>query len=164
MNWLIGIFQSINDSALADNIRGTVWVFPTIETIHVVAIVLVFGSITRLDLRLLGLVWTNRAVTEVAEEMLPFTWVAFVIAAVFGLLLWSSKPLTYFGIAFFDVKMKHVVVTMVVHLGAEVDHIRVAEQRVLELAMVDVDAAHLEEADGTPRVAHDGKYAPWFFS
>ena len=109
MNWLIGIFQSINDSALADNIRGTVWVFPTIETIHVVAIVLVFGSITRLDLRLLGLVWTNRAVTEVAEEMLPFTWVAFVIAAVFGLSLWSSKPLTYFGIAFFDVKMILIV-------------------------------------------------------
>src|SRR5882672_6952123 len=100
LNWLIGIFQGINDSALADNIRGTVWVFPTIETIHVVAIVLVFGSITRLDLRLLGLVWTNRAVTEVAEEMLPFTWVAFVIAAVLGLLLWSSKPLTYFGIVF----------------------------------------------------------------
>jgi Family of unknown function (DUF6644) len=109
LNWLSGIFQGINDSALADNIRGTVWVFPTIETIHVVAIVPVFGSITRLDLRLLGLVWTNRPVTEVAEKMLPFTWVAFVIAGIFGLLLWSSKPLTYFGIAFFDVKMSLIV-------------------------------------------------------
>src|SRR5215471_2276426 len=108
-DWLIAFFQAINDSALAEQIRGTVWVFPAIETVHVVAIVYVFGSITRLDLRLLGLVWKDRPVTEVANEMLPFTWVAFVIAAIFGLLLWSSKPLTYFSTAFFDIKMILIV-------------------------------------------------------
>ena len=70
-DWLIGLFQAINDSPLAEQIRGTVWVFPAIETVHVVAIVFVFGSITRLDLRLLGVVWKNRPVTEVADEMLP---------------------------------------------------------------------------------------------
>ena len=37
--------------------------------------------------------------------MLPWTWTSFVIAAVFGLMLWASKPFDYFGIAFFDVKM-----------------------------------------------------------
>src|SRR5260221_4812871 len=70
--------------------------------------------------------------------------------------------------AFFDVKMQHVVVTVVVHLGAEVDHIRVAEQRVLELAMVDVDAAHLEEADRAALVLEHGDDGPrqpvWYFS
>ena len=79
--------------------------FPAIETIHVIAIVLVLGSITRLDMRLMGLVWQNRPVTEVADEMLPWTWTSFVVATVFGLLLWSSKPIEYFQIAFFDVKM-----------------------------------------------------------
>jgi len=43
--------------------------------------------------------------------MLPFTWGSpSSFAAVFGLLLWSSKPLTYFGIGrFFDVKMSLIV-------------------------------------------------------
>jgi hypothetical protein len=56
-------------------------------------------------MRLMGLIWRDRPVTEVAAEMLPWTWTSFVIAAIFGLMLWMSKPLTYFGIAFFDVKM-----------------------------------------------------------
>ena len=105
LNWIIGILQWINDLPLSESIRGISWAFPALETIHVVAIVMVVGSITRMDMRLMGLVWRNRPVTEVAEEMLPWTWVSFVIAAVFGLLLWMSKPLTYMTIAFFDVKM-----------------------------------------------------------
>ena len=105
MDFITGILQWINDQPLADNIRGSFWMFPAIETIHVIAIVLVLGSITRLDMRLMGLVWQNRPVTEVADEMLPWTWTSFVVATVFGLLLWSSKPIEYFQIAFFDVKM-----------------------------------------------------------
>jgi uncharacterized protein DUF6644 len=105
LDTVIGILQWINDQPLADNIRGSYWMFPAIETIHVIAIVIVLGSITRLDMRLMGLVWRNRPVTEVSEEMLPWTWTSFVVATVFGLLLWSSKPIDYFQIAFFDVKM-----------------------------------------------------------
>jgi hypothetical protein len=105
MNVIVNFLQWINDLPLSEGIRSSFWMFPAVETIHVIAIVFVLGSITRLDLRLLGLVWRNRAVTEVSEEMLPWTWTSFVIAMIFGLLLWSSKPIEYFGIAFFDVKM-----------------------------------------------------------
>ena len=105
MDFITGILQWINDLPFSENVRSTVWMFPALETIHVVAIVFVFGSIARLDMRLMGLVWRRRPVTEVAAEMLPWTWTSFVIAAIFGLLLWSSKPIEYFAIAFFDVKM-----------------------------------------------------------
>src|ERR1044071_7656400 len=105
MDFIINIFQWINDLSFSEGMRGSFWMFPAFETIHVIAIVIVLGSITRLDMRLIGLISPDRPVTEVAEEMLPWTWTSFVIAAVFGLMLWMSKPLTYFGIAFFDVKM-----------------------------------------------------------
>ena len=105
MDVIVDFLQWINDLPLSEGIRSSFWMFPAIETIHVIAIVFVLGSITRLDMRLLGLVWRNRPVTEVSEEMLPWTWTSFVIAMIFGLLLWSSKPIEYFGIAFFDVKM-----------------------------------------------------------
>jgi hypothetical protein len=106
MDGIVRILQWIGDLPLSQSIRGdSAWMFPAIETIHVLAIVFVFGSITRLDMRLMGLVWRNRRVTDVAAEMLPWTWTSFAIAAIFGTLLWSSKPIEYFGIAFFDVKM-----------------------------------------------------------
>lgn len=105
MDAIAGILQWINDLPFSESVRSSFWMFPALETIHVIAIVFVFGSITRLDMRLMGIVWRNRPVTEVAAEMLPFTWTSFVIAAVFGVLLWMSKPAGYFEIAFFDVKM-----------------------------------------------------------
>ncbi|HXJ00503.1 MAG TPA: DUF6644 family protein [Micropepsaceae bacterium] len=104
-NPFVDALQWLNDTQMAEAIRDSVWIFPALETIHVVAIVIVVGSIMRLDLRLAGLVWRNRPVTEVSDEMLPWTWISFVIATIFGLLLFASKPLTYLGIAFFDVKM-----------------------------------------------------------
>jgi hypothetical protein len=105
INFIVGILQSINDGAMAHAIRDSSWLFPAIETLHVIAIVLVVGSITRLDMRLIGLIWRNRPITEVSDEMLPWTWASFVLATIFGLILWSSKPIKYLQIAFFDVKM-----------------------------------------------------------
>src|SRR3954471_4544210 len=97
--------QWLNDTTLAENIRDSLWLFPAMETVHVLAIVFVVGSITRLDLRLMGLIQRHRSVTELSDQMLPYTWTGFAVATVFGLLLWSSKPLTYLGMAFFDVKL-----------------------------------------------------------
>ena len=98
-------FQWINDTDMAEAFRESVWLFPAIETVHVIAIVLVVGAIARLDLRLLGLVWKDRPVTDVQDEMLPWSWWAFAIATVFGILLWTTKPIMYFRMPFFDVKM-----------------------------------------------------------
>ena len=102
---ITSVLQSLNDTALAETIRDSLWLFPAMETIHVIAIVFVVGSITRLDLRLMGLIQRHRSVTELSDQMLPYTWTGFAVATVFGLLLWSSKPLTYLGMAFFDVKL-----------------------------------------------------------
>jgi hypothetical protein len=105
MDFALRILQAIDGSALADGIRDSGWMFPAFETVHVVAIVFVVGSIARLDLRLMGLVWRDRPVSEVSGEMLPYTWIAFAAATVFGILLWLTRPLEYFEIAFFDVKL-----------------------------------------------------------
>ena len=101
---IVNILQWLNDTSLAEAIRDSVWIFPAIETVHVIAIALVVGSIMRLDLRLAGLLWRDRPVTEVSGQMLPWTWASFVVAAIFGLLLFASKPFTYLQILFFDVK------------------------------------------------------------
>lgn len=91
------------------NIRESEWLFPTIETIHVFAVVLVIGSIMLVDLRLLGLSNRDRPFSQIAEEMLPLTWTAFAIAATAGLLMFSSKALIYYGNIPFRLKMMCLV-------------------------------------------------------
>ena len=103
--FLSDFLQWLNDSSVADSVRNSIWLFPFLETLHVAAIVLVIGSIARLDLRLAGLVERDRSVTDVANQLLPWTWISFAAATVFGLLLFISKPFIYLKIAFFDAKM-----------------------------------------------------------
>jgi hypothetical protein len=86
-------------------IRESTWLFPTIETVHVLALVLVVGSIGFVDLRLLGLAGRERPVSQVAAQYVPLTWSAFTVAAAAGSLLFSSKAVTYYGDVPFRLKM-----------------------------------------------------------
>ncbi|HEY2678298.1 MAG TPA: DUF6644 family protein [Steroidobacteraceae bacterium] len=98
LTWL----QNLN---FPTQIRESEWLFPTIETVHVLALVLLVGSIMTVDLRLLGLANRERPFSEVAGEMLPWTRRAFAVAALAGFLMFSSKALTYYGDIPFRFKM-----------------------------------------------------------
>jgi hypothetical protein len=99
---LISYFEN---SALADNIRENDLLFPLIESVHVVAICLVVGSILAVDLRLLGLASVKRSVSRVTQGILPLTWGAFAVAVTSGGLLFISNATKYLGNGFFVAKM-----------------------------------------------------------
>jgi hypothetical protein len=99
---LISYFEN---SALADNIRENDLLFPLIESVHVVAICLVVGSILAVDLRLLGLASINRPVSRLTRGVLPLTWGAFAVAIASGGLLFISNATKYLGNGFFVAKM-----------------------------------------------------------
>lgn len=93
------------DSRLADNIRENDVLFPLIESVHVLAICLMVGSILVVDLRLLGLASVNRSVTRVTSGILPFTWSAFAVAVASGTLLFISNATKYLGNGYFVAKI-----------------------------------------------------------
>jgi len=96
VQWLIDFLTWLGETPLSLSIAESEWLFPTIEVIHVFAISMVFGTIAIIDLRLLGLASTNRRYTEMARELLPWTWGAWFVAAMFGTLLIASRPVAYF--------------------------------------------------------------------
>ncbi len=93
------------DSSIADAIRENDLLFPSIESIHVVAICLVVGSIFVLDLRLLGFASLDRPVGRLTSAVLPLTWSAFVVAAGSGFLLFMSHATKYLANGYFIAKM-----------------------------------------------------------
>jgi len=72
--------------------NGNNWLFATVETIHLIAMVLLVGSITTFDLRLLGIAMRSEPVSELAERLLPCTWSAFGVMALTGSLLFTAEP------------------------------------------------------------------------
>lgn len=97
--------QWLYDTPLADTIRSNAYAFPWLESVHVLAITLVLGSIAVADLRLLGLASVKRPVTQLLQDVLPVTWVAFVVAAITGLAMFSSNAVQYLHNVPFQLKM-----------------------------------------------------------
>ena len=89
---------------LAEHI-GFTWWFPFLESIHVLAIAFLVGSILMVDLRLLGLAALRYAVSRVTRELIPWTWGALSVAVVTGVGMFMARAATYIEHPPFQIKL-----------------------------------------------------------
>lgn len=99
------IWESIEYSSIGIAIAESTWMFPTFETLHVIALVTVLATIAVVDLRLIGLTSNKVAFSRLSMDMLPWTWIGFGVAAITGALLFVSKASYYMVNPFFLVKL-----------------------------------------------------------
>jgi hypothetical protein len=80
---------AIEASAFGQAMRESAWLFPAIETIHLVGVAILVGSIAMLDLRLLGL---SRAlpVRRLAAHVLPWSAASFLLIVPTGLAMFVA--------------------------------------------------------------------------
>lgn len=114
-----GVLASLEASGVATSIRNSLYLFPLIESVHVLGLTLVFGTIAILDLRLLGLASTNRPFTAIASDVLRWTWLAFAVTTMTGLLMFVTNAGTYYHNAQFRTKMALLVLSGVNMLAFE---------------------------------------------
>jgi|SRR6185295_9016 len=99
------ILESLQSSGLAERIRNSLFLFPLIESFHVVGLTLVFGTTFIMDLRLLGMASTRRPFTKVASDIVKWTWAAFALTATTGFLMFMTNATVYFHNPMFRLKM-----------------------------------------------------------
>jgi hypothetical protein len=105
MTVLLELCQRLYEWPLATALRESDDVFPLIETIHVLAICLIAGTIVTVDLRLLGLIMGKQPVTRVALALLPFTWYGFGLMVVTGVPLFVAESLQLYSNPAFRLKL-----------------------------------------------------------
>jgi hypothetical protein len=98
-------FQWVYDTPLGETVRANELLFPWFESVHVLAITLVLGSIAVVDLRLLGLASRGRPVSRLVRAVLPVTWCAFGVAVITGATLFTSNAVAYAKNFPFQMKM-----------------------------------------------------------
>ena len=96
-------------SSLATRIRDSLYLFPVIESFHVVGLAMVFGTIAIVDLRLLGLASARRPFTRVAADAMTWTWAAFALTVATGLLMFVTNASVYYHNLYFRLKMAMLV-------------------------------------------------------
>ncbi len=92
-------------SRFATTLRDSIWMFPIIESIHVIGLTLVVGTIAIVDLRLLGLASTQRSFQRIASDIMKWTWAAFALTVATGLMMFTTNAGIYYHNPFFRTKM-----------------------------------------------------------
>ena len=99
------LLKWLQETALATRIRDSLFVFPLLESAHVIGLALVFGTIAVIDLRLLGLASTNRSFQRMASDIMKWTWAAFALTALTGGFMFITNAVVYADNFYFRAKM-----------------------------------------------------------
>jgi hypothetical protein len=106
---LLSVFEWLAHTRASIAMTESVWVFPIVESVHVLSLCLFVGIAAILDLRLLSLVMRDLPVSEVANRLLPWTAAGFVLMVVSGALTFLNAPVRYYENIFFRIKMAALV-------------------------------------------------------
>jgi hypothetical protein len=99
-----GALGALENSGLGQAMRQWLWLYPSVEIVHIVGIALLFGSIAVLDLRLLGLS-RNIPVKSLGRHVLPWTIASFVLIVPSGLLMFTAHATEFIDSGVFVIKM-----------------------------------------------------------
>ncbi len=95
---------ALQASGLSETLRASVWLYPLVNTGHVVGIALLFGAIVPLDLRLLG-AFRTVPLEPLATTLVPVAITGLLLALATGALLFATRPLDYVVEPLFGIKL-----------------------------------------------------------
>jgi hypothetical protein len=99
-----GPLGALEASGLGRAMREWLWLYPSVEIVHIVGIGLLFGSIAVLDLRLLGFSKTM-SVRRLASHVLPWTAASFLLIVPSGLLMFTAHATDFISSPVFVIKL-----------------------------------------------------------
>lgn len=111
--FFIGIGSAISGSPLQ---AGALWTLtnipgfpPIIQTVHILGIAVVMGTVVMLNLRILGLAVPSQSISEMSERLLPWLWWALASNLVSGAFFLFGRPGRYFNNPVFGWKLAFLI-------------------------------------------------------
>ena len=85
------LLRLLQGSALGQTVRGSAYVYPVLESIHILGIGLLIGPAFTFDMRLTGVGHRVLSVTTAARNLLPVSHIGFAIVVITGISLLSAQ-------------------------------------------------------------------------
>ena len=110
---VLTLFTWFEESWIGEGIRASRWLFPVIESVHLLALAVIGGSVLAVNLSLLGLGLGRRSAAQVWHDTWP--WFAGSLATMLttGFLLFASEAVKLYYHEAFWVKMSALLVSLV---------------------------------------------------
>ena len=99
---------ALEASGLGQAMRQWLWLYPSVEIVHITGIALLFGSIAVLDLRLLGLS-RELSVKRLASHLLPWTAGSFLLILPSGMMMFIAHATDFITNPAFAVKISLIL-------------------------------------------------------
>jgi len=71
---MLSFCRWLEQTSVGAGVRESLWLFPAIETLHLLGMAALVGTTVVFDLRLLGWMLRRERVSELAERLLPWSW------------------------------------------------------------------------------------------
>jgi uncharacterized membrane protein SirB2 len=107
---------AIQKTWLSNLIDSNFWVIPTIQTIHILAIAAVFGSVSMINLRIMNLVQRSRSISQTARRFLPWIWWGLLVLLLTGIGMTIGEPVRELTNPCFWMKMILILIAIAVSL------------------------------------------------
>lgn len=96
-DWLEAVLTWLQWSVLGEIVRGTAFLYPTLESLHILGIAVLVGPAFTFDLRLLGVGQRLVSVTSAARYLLPISHIGLAGSLITGVALLSAQPIVVAG-------------------------------------------------------------------
>ena len=119
---LLGFAEWLAANPWSIALHESLYMYPLVESTHVLTICLFLGTLAAVDLRLLGVAYRDVPVPQMTARMLPWTVAGFVLLSITGFLLFFAIPVRTYQSVWFRTK---VVLLVAAGLNAWLFHKRV---------------------------------------
>jgi hypothetical protein len=109
---LLPFFEWCQSSGLIVAMRGSRWLFPVIESTHLMGLALMGGAVLMVDLRLLGFGFQRQPVALVARDAYRWLIVSLFVMLPTGILLFMASAVKCYYLPVFWVKMTALVLAL----------------------------------------------------
>lgn len=103
--FFLQLFKWFDATPISLIIRNSTYIFPVVEVFHLFGLTLLLGTVTVVDMRILGFGMRRQSVSDLASALTPWSVGAAILTIVSGILLFLSEAMKCYGNAAFPYKM-----------------------------------------------------------
>jgi uncharacterized membrane protein len=114
---LAGISEGLADTGMSAWLVEHFWFIPLLQTMHIIALTMFFGSVLLMTLRLFGRTHTSLTIAEAAHRFVPWMKASLALLALSGVLLIIAEPERELLNPIFWIKVVLIVATILASIS-----------------------------------------------
>jgi hypothetical protein len=110
---LLPFFTWCEKTAIGEAIRNSQWLFPVIESVHLLGLVVIAGAVLVVDMRLFGVGLRRQPVALLARDAQPWLIGGLMVMLTTGTMLFLAEAIKCYYSAAFAVKMTSLLLAII---------------------------------------------------